>query len=297
MRSRVFLACIVLAAGLQPARADVSADWFTLKPDDAAADRRVPAGEFFYDRVAPREGLARLKNAYDVNPQKPGDAQLSAGTLLYKTHAAKDAYYCSARGVRRQTSGEMLGGALVTGLSFGFAATAPREASQQCFRDKDSDGFFDEAASGVHTGRPLSGRLVVSIQDANPLPAPVAYELADPESAEPPLEVGLSAKLRSESGDPSFDVDQCMRTAKGEFAVAETYCFPSGSTRVRQSKLPAKINFLDGEITITDIARDDQGWKIQYSVTRPVKAVSISVGARMVMYRPERFLVYLPAAQ
>jgi hypothetical protein len=297
MRRHIFLACIALAIGLRPASAEVSADWFTLKPDDAAAERRAPAGEFFYHRIAMREGLARLKDAYDLNPGKPGDAQLAAGTLLYKTHTANGAYYCSARGIRRQTSGEMLGSALVTGLSFGFAATAPREASQQCFRDTNSDGSFDAVASGVHAGRPLSGRLVISIQDENALQAPVAYELADPDSAEPPLEIGLSARLRGKDSDPSFDVEQCMRTAKGEFVSAETYCFPSANVRLRANRLPAKIGFLDGEITITGISRDGPNWQVQYSMTRPPGAIAVSIGTRMVGYQPERFLVYSTPAQ
>ena len=250
-----------------------------LKPDMGAEQRSAPASAFFYDRVAPREGLARLKTAYIVAPGSKDTGELPAGTLLYKTHTVKDVFYCSARGIRRESTGGMLGGAMVHALSFGFASSTPRQAAQQCFRDADADGLFDQDAAGVISSSPLSFRIGISIEDVKALKEPIAYEEADPEQTDPPLEVGLSAFLRDEA-EGTFDIQQCIRAKDGEFGKAYELCFPQTRERVSAKRLPAKIGFLDGTILITGLMRDDAGWKVAYTVSKPVTATGVSITTR-----------------
>lgn len=280
MRKKIWLVCIGILGFAPAALADNSTSWFTLDPDSQVAEQDAPLGSFFYHRRAVREGYARLAETYDVTPGKPQDGQLAPGTLLYKTHTRRYVYFCSAKGLRKMTSGEVLTGALGDALFFGIAKTKPRATSQQCFRDADSDGRFDHIAQGTFEARDqfiLTTAMGISIYGEDPLPTPLAYQSADQDNQQPPLELGLSATLR-DADKKSFDVSFCMQTHKGEFLDDELKCFDGSSVRVYADRLPKQIAFLDGEISILAVSQGAGGdWRVRYSVSKPIRATAVAI--------------------
>jgi hypothetical protein len=302
VRKKIGLLCVGLLGFTSAAWADNSTSWFTLEPDSHVAEQDVPLGALFYHRRAVREGYARLAETYDVTPGKPEDGQLAPGALLYKTQTRRYVYFCSAKGLRQKTSGEVIGSALgyaAFGLVGALVKTEPRATSLQCFRDADMDGRFDHIAQGTLEGRDrfiLTAAMGISIYAEDPLPAPLAYQSADQDSQEPPIELGLSAALR-DAEKKSFDVSFCMQTHKSEFLIDELKCFDSNSVRVQADRLPKKIPLLGGEISIMAISQDTGGdWRVRYTVSKPTEATAIAITQTLRHYAIESGLQWRTAA-
>ena len=91
------------------------------------------------------------------------------------------------------------------------------------------------------------------------------------------MELGLSAVLH-DAQKKSFDISFCMQSHKGEFLGEELKCFDRSSTRAYADRLPQKITFLDGEISILAISQEPGGgWRLRYTVSKPITATAVTI--------------------
>ena len=269
-------AAFLLLLAIQPGQAETAATWFALDPAPAAAQGDAPLDVFFYSRTARYQGVARLSETFVLKPGDADDASLPAGTPLYLVRGKKNAYYCSPKSPRQPNAGELSGTVLKAALGFGLfgGPVWARAASPQCFRDTDNDGRFDEVAYGFASFPPIAhnAQLNEPIAIANP----VKYETLDAAALPPPLTLGLMATAQLLGGDRFFNVKTCLRVEASDFSTADLICFPLTSTTVNARNLPAAIDFLDGQVSITAIASDAAGGvSLHYALTTPPTTPSI----------------------
>lgn len=267
MYKRLLFACLGAAAFSADAWADKARVHFTLL-SDTPAQVDVPFESLFYSRPAVFEQMVRLTEPYR---EQVGDVigEIPAGSLLYETRTDKTVYYCSSHSLRAVTKRDLLGAIFRAPIAqFGVIRAADSDIYQQCFRDTDGDGRFDEKTSSTVIAGTVA--TVADIVDAKPISPSLSYDKID--KAEPVLEIGLKGRVRN-ANSGRFGITVCMKTKKTEFTTEGEDCFLHREGGFLRSDLPTKIDFLDGEITVHSVTQAPGGvWNIQYSVSRPPMA-------------------------
>jgi len=251
-----------------PAWADRAWSWLPLKPDAPASADGAAFETLFYSRTASFDGLARLTEPFQPVPGDAAKGEIASGTLLYRVRTEKETYYCSAKRLRKMTEGDKWSGVWRAPLwQFGLASISPGDTMPQCFQDADGDGRFDMQATADDLVGLVTPAMRVNV--VGKLPVNLSYDVIDPATTDDPVRFGLKGVVRdAEKG--RFRVTPCIEAKKTEFSNEINYCFPDADQDFSSKDLPAKIKYLDGEITITSLAPSGAGgWTVRYEVSKP----------------------------